>query len=113
MVGHVIMSRDRDNGRSCDYHVTEIMVGHVTMSCDQTLQEPPGTQYVVMECIVMEGGDDVQLEPGDMVELVKRAGVESLKVRTMDEHRVEGTVPESYLRRRDSVRGIKMEGTYY
>ena len=85
---------------TCDNHVT----------CPQ-VPPPPGTEYVVMECIVMEGGDDVTLEPGDVVELVKVEGVtgEILRVRTTDEHRVEGTVPESYLRKREKGGG-KMDG---
>ena len=70
---------------------------------------PEGTEYIVMECIVMEGGDDIQLEPGEVVELVRVEGVGSLRVRTMDEHPIEGNVPTGFLRRKDSVRAGKME----
>lgn len=73
------------------------------------LQPPPGTEYMVMECIVMEGGDDITLEPGDIVKLVKVEGT-NLRVVTTDEHPVEGTVPESYLRRRE--KGRHMEGQW-
>ena len=70
---------------------------------------PEGTEYIVMECIVMEGGDDIQLEPGEVVELVRMEGVGSLRVRTKDEHSIEGNVPTGFLRRKDSVRQGKME----
>ncbi len=56
----------------------------------------------------MEGGDDVTLEPGDILELVKIENNGNLRVVTTDEHRVEGTVPDSYLRKRE--KGGKMEG---
>ena len=70
---------------------------------------PIGTEYIVMECIVMEGGDDMQLAPGEVVELVKVEGSGSLRVRTKDEHPFEGNIPAGFLRRKDSVRGGKME----
>ena len=75
-------------------------------------QAPPGTKYVVMECIVMEGGDDVTLEPGDEVMLVRMDGSGSLRVKTLDDsHSIEGNVPGNYLRRKDSViTGISMAG---
>ena len=57
----------------------------------------------------MEGGDDMQLEPGEVVELVKVEGSGSLRVRTKDEHPFEGNIPAGFLRRKDSVRGGKME----
>ena len=72
----------------------------------------PGSEFVVMECIVMEGGDDVTLEPGEVVELVKAEGAASLRIRTKQEPAVEGTVPISYLRRRDSVKGDQMESAW-
>lgn len=56
----------------------------------------------------MEGGDDVQLEPGEVVELVRVEGGGTLRVRTIDEHRTEGTVLESYLRQSEG----KMEGKW-
>ncbi len=56
----------------------------------------------------MEGGDDVTLEPGDILKLVKVEGGGNLRVVTTDEHTVEGTVPESYLRKRD--KGGTMDG---
>ena len=61
----------------------------------------------------MEGGDDMQLEVGEIVELVRVEGGGSLRVRTLDEHPIEGTVPESYLRRRDGIRGAKLEGEWH
>lgn len=64
-----------------------------------------------MECIVLEGGDDVQLEPGEIVTLVKVEGVgASLRVRTTDKHLTEGTVPATFLREKTSTNGIDMEG---
>ena len=88
------------------YVTRTCMIG---LSCD--LQEPPGTEYVVMECIVMEGGDDVTLEPGEVVELVRvEPGGSVLRVRTKDDPPVEGKILASYLRKKDSVRGLKMEG---
>lgn len=69
----------------------------------------PGTLYVVMNCIVMEGSDET-LEPGDEVELVRaEPATGCLRVRTLDKHHIEGMVPESYLRRKDQLRGGKME----
>ena len=69
----------------------------------------PGTLYVVMESIVMEGSDET-LEPGDTVELVKMEPVTGLlRVKTLDDHPIEGMIPESYLRKKDTLRGGKME----
>ena len=44
-----------------------------------------GTQFVVMECIVLEGEDDLTLEPGEVVELVRDmiANAPLLRVRTI------------------------------
>lgn len=59
----------------------------------------------------MEGGDDVQLEPGEVVTLVKvEGGGESLRVKTTDKHPVEGNVPASFVRRKDKMDGLNMEG---
>ena len=80
--------------------------------CRHTQLQPPGTLYVVVECIMMEG-TDVDLYPGDTVELVRmEPATGSLRVRTLDEHHpIEGMIPESYLRRKDSMlqQGGKME----
>lgn len=74
--------------------------------------QPPGTLYVVVECIMMEGSD-VDLYPGDIVELVRmEPATGSLRVRTLDEHHpIEGVIPESYLRRKDTMlqQGGRME----
>lgn len=70
-----------------------------------------GSEYIVMECIVLEGGDDVQLEPGEVVTLVRVEGDgASLRVRTTDNHPTEGTVPATFLRRKKSTDGFDMEG---
>ena len=72
-----------------------------------------GTEYVVMECIVLEGGDDVQLEPGEVVTLVRvEGGGASLRVRTTDAHLTEGTLPATFLRKKTTTNGVDMEGTY-
>ena len=72
-----------------------------------------GTEYVVMECIVLEGGDDVQLEPGEVVTLVRvEGGGASLRVRTTDAHLTEGTLPATFLRKKTTINGVDMEGTY-
>lgn len=67
-----------------------------------------------MECIVLEGEDDLTLEPGEMVELVKEALEDTplLRVRTMDENKLEGSIPSSYLRKRDSIKGTEMESKH-
>ena len=64
-----------------------------------------------MECIVLEGEDDLTLEPGEVVELVKETLVDAplLRVRTRDQNKLEGSIPSSYLRKRDSVKGLRME----
>ena len=73
----------------------------------------PGSEYVVMECIVMEGGDDMQLETGEVVTLVRvEGGGASLRVRTTDAHPTEGTVPTTFLRKKDTINGVDMAGTY-
>ena len=89
----------------------------MNQTCDSTcipsplLQLVEGSEYVVMECIVMEGGDDVQLEPGEVVTLVRvEGGGASLRVRTTDTRPTEGTVPATFLRRKTSTNGIDMEG---
>ena len=105
---------------TCDYHVTTCMTCnyHVTscITCDchvTSLQPVEGTEYVVMECIVLEGGDDVQLEPGEVVTLVRvEGGGASLRVRTTDVHQTEGTLPATFLRRKTSTNGDDMEGNY-
>jgi len=51
----------------------------------------------------MEGGDDLQLEPGEVVELVRRENNMTLCVRTLetpDTPPMEGNVPASFLRRK-------------
>lgn len=81
------------------------------MTCALYLQPVQGSEYVVMECIVLEEGDDIQLEPGDVVTLVQvEPGGASLRVRTTDAHPVEGTVPTTFLRKKDSTNGVSMEG---
>ena len=77
-------------------------------------QPEEGTEYVVMECIVLEGGDDVQLEPGEVVTLVRvEGGGASLRVRTTDAHPTEGTLPATFLRMKTTSNGVDMEGIYY
>lgn len=58
----------------------------------------------------MEDSDET-LEPGDLVELVKMEPFTGLlRVQTLDEHHpIEGVVPESYLRKKDTMRGDRME----
>ena len=58
----------------------------------------------------MEDNDET-LEPGDIVELVKMEPLTGLmRVRTLDEHHpIEGVVPESYLRKKDSMKGDTLE----
>lgn len=75
------------------------------------MQVPAGTEYVVMECIVMEGEDDHTLEPGEVVELVNDMpmGAPLLRVRTKDDVRMDGKVASTYLRRRNSIKGGSME----
>lgn len=75
------------------------------------LQVPAGTEYVVMECIVLEGEDDHTLEPGEVVELVKDSAADTplLRIRTKDELKLEGKIATSYLRRRNSIKGGSME----
>ena len=73
-----------------------------------------GSEYVVMECIVLEGGDDVQLEPGEVVTLVRvEGGGASLRVRTTDAHSTEGTLPATFLRRKTGSNGVDMKGILY
>ena len=51
----------------------------------------------------MEGGDDLQLEPGEVVELVRKENNSTLFVRTLettDAPAMEGNVPASFLRRK-------------
>lgn len=57
---------------------------------------------MVLERIVMEGGDDLQLEPGEVVELVRKENNSTLYVRTLETAEapaMEGNVPASFLRR--------------
>ena len=70
-----------------------------------------GTQYVVMECVVLEGEDDVTLEPGEVVELAREviADTPKLRVRTMDSNQLEGSIPSSYLRKKNSVQGLQRD----
>ena len=63
----------------------------------------PGTKFVVMECIVMEGGDDLQLEQGDLVELVRVESSGNYRVRMVDDPSCEGVVFPNFLRLKDSV----------
>jgi hypothetical protein len=75
-------------------------------------QVPAGSEYVVMECIVMEGEDDHTLDPGEVVELVRDSPADAplLRVRTKDNIiALEGKVASSYLRRRNSIKGGSME----
>ena len=58
----------------------------------------------------MEGGDDLQLEQGDMVELVRVEPSGNLRVRMVDDPTSEGIVPPSFLRSKDSVSTETMEG---
>ena len=78
-------------------------------TCIYHLQPEPGSRYIVMECIVLEGGDDLQLQPGEEVELVRVESSGSFRVRTVDEHSIEGAVLPGFLRKRESVKGDKME----
>ncbi|CAI8009161.1 Kalirin, partial [Geodia barretti] len=82
-----------------------------TSTVAETSDEPvEGTEYVVMECIVLEGGDDVQLEPGEVVTLVRvEGGGASLRVRTTDAHLTEGTLPATFLRKKTTTNGVDME----
>lgn len=70
-----------------------------------------GTEYVVMECIVMEGEDDHTLEPGETVCLVNDtlADTPLIHVRTTDDSKLEGKIATNYLRRRTSLKGAAME----
>jgi serine/threonine protein kinase len=72
-------------------------------------RKPPqaGTKYVVMECVVLEGGDDCQLEPKEIVELVRVEASGMLRVRTSDG--IEGTIPPGFVRRMDDVSEGAME----
>lgn len=74
--------------------------------------QPPGTLYVVIECIMMEGSEEA-LWPGDTVELVRfESATGYLRVKTLDEHHpIVGVIHESYLRKKDSLlqQGGKME----
>ena len=65
-----------------------------------------GTPFVVMECIVLEGEDNLNLEPGEVVELVRDmiADAPLLRVCTMDDHRLEGSIPASYVSKKDSIK---------
>ena len=62
----------------------------------------------------MEDSDET-LEPGDSVALVKMEPLTGLlRVRTLDEHHpIEGVVPESYLRKKDTMRGDRMESKWF
>lgn len=78
------------------------------------MQMSAGTLFVVMECIVMEGEDDLTLEPGEVVELMRNTVADAplLRVRTMDKFKQVGNVPFSYLRKKDTVRGLPMESEW-
>ena len=54
-----------------------------------------------MECVVLEGGDDCQLEPREIVELVRVEPSGLLRVCTIDG--IEGTIPPGFVRREDAV----------
>ena len=61
-----------------------------------------------MECIVLEGGDDCQLEPKEIVELVRVEPNGAFRIRTTDGQ--EGVIPAGFVRRRDAVtEGTDME----
>ena len=62
-----------------------------------------------MQCIVMMGGDDIQLVPGEVVELVRVELSGEYRVRTTDENPIEGVVKPSFLRSQDAVSGQGME----
>lgn len=58
---------------------------------------------MVLERIVMEGGDDLQLEPGEVVEFVRKENNSTFYVCTLettDAPAIEGNVPASFLRRK-------------
>ena len=61
----------------------------------------------------MEGSDET-LEMGDVVALVKMEPFSGmLRVKTLDEHHpIEGMIPESYLRKKDSLKGERMESKF-
>ncbi len=59
----------------------------------------------------MEGGDDITLDPGEVVRLVSVESGGVLRVRTTDEPSSEGKILASYLRKKDAIKGLKMEGT--
>ena len=55
----------------------------------------------------------MQLETGEVVTLVRvEGGGASLRVRTTDAHPTEGTVPTTFLRKKDTINGVDMAGTY-
>ena len=62
----------------------------------------------------MEGSDET-LELGDEVALVKMEPLSGLlRVKTLDEHHpIEGMIPESYLRKKDSLKGERMESEFH
>ena len=67
-----------------------------------------GSEYVVMECIVLKGGSDIQLQLGDVVILVQvEPSGASLRVRTTNADPIEGTVPTTFLQK-DSTNGMSM-----
>ena len=60
-----------------------------------------------MECVVLEGGDDCQLEPKEIVELVRVEPSGVFRVRTSDGQ--EGVIPPGFVRKRDAVTEGAME----
>ena len=58
----------------------------------------------------MEGGDDLQLEKGDLVELVRVENSGNFTVRLVNDPTIVGNVPPSFLRSKDSVVAATMEG---
>ena len=71
-------------------------------------QHVPGSQYIVMESIVMLDSEDV-LEKNEIVELVKVEANGHLRVRSTDG--AEGVVPSSFVRKQLDVVG-SMEGKW-
>ncbi len=65
------------------------------------------TEYVVMECIVMEGGDDVTLDPGDIVRLVSVESGGVLRVRTTEDRPQRGRYSLAIYARRIPSRALK------
>ena len=71
-------------------------------------------QPVVMECIVLEGANDVQLEPEDVTLVQVELCRASLHVRTTDAHPIEGmSLPHCYAIRIMSMEGVASYIEFY